>query len=503
MRAMTAIMVLAVAIALPASAQPPRADSVFVHRQHDKLFPTCEGCHAGIATGDPASTLPDEAQCRTCHNGTDARLVRWRPTPRAVGLLRFSHPRHAQQTDSVGRQCATCHALPRDTAWMHVGRALPETCASCHAHRTTHHYAETNRCETCHVPLAAARGLTVAQVAALPRPPSHERPTFASDHGRVQGVAQASCAVCHSRESCARCHVNATTVASIRSLESDARVASLMAGKVAIYPVPADHGDEDFAWEHGATATRDVARCGACHARPSCQTCHTGPGARRVIAQLPEPVPGGARGVELQNRPARLRTLPPLPHDAAPIAEAQQQPQGAQPTRHAVRVHPAGYRTGHGAQAAAGALSCSGCHAQSFCSDCHAGENKRRFHPANFVVRHSADSYGRETNCASCHNTESFCRDCHREGGLASNGRLDVAFHTAQPQWLLQHGRAARQGMESCASCHQQRDCMTCHSTIGWGVNPHGRDFNADRMAKSAGVTCGFCHLTPPRRGSP
>ena len=66
MRAMIAVMVLASAVALPARAQPARSDSVFVHRQHDKLFPTCEGCHAGIATGDPASSLPDEAKCRGC-----------------------------------------------------------------------------------------------------------------------------------------------------------------------------------------------------------------------------------------------------------------------------------------------------------------------------------------------------------------------------------------------------------------------------------------------------
>jgi hypothetical protein len=496
MRARTIALLLGSLIALPASAQRPRTDSGFVHRQHDKLFPTCEGCHAGVVTGDPASTLPDESQCRTCHNGTDARVVAWRPTPRALGLLRFSHPQHAQKTDSAGRQCATCHALPGDTAWMHVGRAPPETCAGCHTHRTTNHLAETNRCETCHVPLVAARGLSLARVAALPRPPSHERSAFASDHGRAQGVARASCAVCHARESCASCHVNAATLPDIRSLEPDARVAALTAGRMANYPVPADHQDQAFPLAHGVAATRDVARCGSCHARPSCLACHTGGGASRVIAQLPMPTPGGAGGVELQNRPARLRTLPP----ASPDAAVEQPQQGPQPVRHAVRVHPAGYQTGHAGQAASGVLSCSGCHAQRFCSDCHAGENRRRFHPANFVVRHSATSYGRETSCASCHNTEAFCRDCHRSGGLASSGRLDVAFHTAQPQWLLQHGRAARQGMESCASCHQQKDCMTCHSTIGWGVNPHGRDFNADRMAKSAGVSCGFCHLAPPRR---
>jgi hypothetical protein len=165
-----------------------------------------------------------------------------------------------------------------------------------------------------------------------------------------------------------------------------------------------------------------------------------------------------------------------------------------------VRVHDAGFRTGHRTAAATAALSCAGCHEQRFCSDCHAGEGSRRFHPANFVQRHAADSYGRETQCSSCHNTELFCRSCHRATGLASNGRLDVAFHDAQPQWLLQHGRAARQGLQSCATCHAQRDCLACHSTTGWGVNPHGPGFQAGRLANRNATQCLFCHLQVPGR---
>jgi hypothetical protein len=44
---------------------------------------------------------------------------------------------------------------------------------------------------------------------------------------------------------------------------------------------------------------------------------------------------------------------------------------------------------------------------------------------------------------------------------------------------------------------------MTCHSTIGWGVNPHGPGFKADRLAGRGATTCLMCHLEVPRRPSP
>jgi hypothetical protein len=165
-----------------------------------------------------------------------------------------------------------------------------------------------------------------------------------------------------------------------------------------------------------------------------------------------------------------------------------------------VRVHDPGFRASHRAAASASAASCAGCHEQRFCSDCHAGEGTRRFHAANFSQRHATDAYGQESRCASCHNTELFCRSCHRTSGLATRGRLDAAFHDAQPQWLLQHGRAARQGLQSCTTCHAQRDCQTCHSTLGWGVNPHGPGFDARKAAARNGTQCLLCHLQVPRR---
>jgi hypothetical protein len=224
------------------------------------------------------------------------------------------------------------------------------------------------------------------------------------------------------------------------------------------------------------------------------------------MRRIPEPEEGGAAGVRLMLD--RVRVRPPdefllyttysIGTGGALTGQVDTILRSDAPRP--VRVHEPDFRRSHRSQGATRALDCSGCHARRFCADCHAGEGERRYHPANFTVRHAASGYAREIECATCHNTEAFCRSCHQENGLASRGRLDVAFHTAQPQWLLQHGRAARQGLQNCASCHVQRDCMTCHSTTGWGVNPHGPGFDASRMASRAPASCLACHLGVPGR---
>ena len=412
-------------------------------------------------------------------------------------MLRFSHQSHLKYADSAARQCATCHSPGR--ASMNVSLPEPATCLACHAHAAPAHLADDNKCATCHVALTAARDVPAWRITAFPLPPSHERASFRTQHAVTVETAGANCATCHARESCARCHVNASTVPQIAVLGHDARVASLVAGKTFAYPEPADHKESAFAVTHGALAERNRTRCGACHARSSCETCHTGENTGRVLRGIPEAEAGGARGVELIHQGTRRRLNPPpslLSMLPALFSDTVASPQHTAPRT--VRVHDIGFRTGHRAQAAAGALTCSGCHAQRFCTDCHSGENRRRFHPANFEARHAPDSYGREAECASCHNTEAFCRSCHQSSGLAAQGRLDVAFHTAQPLWLLKHGQAARQGLASCTTCHKQSDCQTCHSTTGWGISPHGRNFNSSRMAKSAAPMCFRCHVTLP-----
>jgi hypothetical protein len=381
---------------------------------------------------------------------------------------------------------------------MDVSEPGPTLCLGCHTHRASGHLAPDNNCSTCHRPLTQT-AVSVARIAAFPRPPSHETADFISDHAPASG-ATGQCAICHARQSCARCHVNAATLPATASLAPDARVAQVVAGKPAVYPTPSDHGDPDFLWRHGSDARSAAGtRCATCHARASCEACHIAEPPSAIVRQVPNAERGGAPGVRL----AAPRSVPPRAA-AAPsqmlsvVAVADTIPAAALPPPHIVRVHNPGFRTSHGSQAAAAALTCTGCHTQRFCSDCHAGEGQRRYHPANFAARHAPTAYGREAECQSCHNAEVFCRGCHQQAGLASGGRLDVAFHTAQPQWLLQHGRAARQGLANCVTCHTQRDCLTCHSTTGWGINPHGSGFDASRMGSKAMPMCLICHVRAP-----
>jgi hypothetical protein len=501
------LMVLVVGAALAAPIARVVAQQVaqqvaprFPHARHEKLFPQCAGCHAGIPGGERATSFPDTALCGECHNSRDSRKVSWTPPEPTASNLRFSHVKHLPLTNGAGAQCTACHATP-DAKWMHVGRAAPAQCLSCHTHRASAHLAPDNRCASCHVPLTTATALRAAQIGAFRQPASHEASDFAQRH-QVQGSdAQAQCAVCHAKESCARCHVNASRIASSYRLLPDARVATLVAGKPASYSVPATHRTAAFPETHGPLARAAGASCANCHARASCQVCHTGNGAADVLATIPVAEVGGAPGVQLKAGIDTWNGLVSSNMAAGRIAlgpATASQPPVTGPIRRRTQVHQPFFARTHGPSAASAQMTCEGCHAKSFCADCHAGEGKRRFHIANFAARHAPEAWGRETNCQGCHNTEVFCRGCHLQSGLSSRGRSNVGYHSAVPLWSLQHGQAARQGLQSCTSCHTQRDCMQCHSQGGRGINPHGPGFDAKRLWKANRLTCLRCHFKDP-----
>jgi hypothetical protein len=353
------------------------------------------------------------------------------------------------------------------------------------------HLADDNNCGTCHRSLVSAVALTDARVAALPKPPSHTRADFVTAHGAAARATTANCATCHARESCQRCHVDGARTPAIRALGSDARVARLTVGKAPVYPTPASHRVNQFVLVHGKSARADAARCATCHARASCETCHIGDGARDVLRQLPEAREATAPGVQLRHA---------APTSAPPVSTVAMVSQPIDTTPHKVRVHPSGFLRAHGGMASSGELQCASCHAQRFCSDCHAGARvTRRYHPNNFVSTHAPQAYGREVDCASCHSTEAFCRACHRQTGLAAKSNVrSTVFHNAQPLWLLQHGRAARQDLTSCTTCHQQTYCKQCHSDLGARINPHGPGFDAARMSSKNPQLCLICHLKNP-----
>jgi hypothetical protein len=126
------------------------------------------------------------------------------------------------------------------------------------------------------------------------------------------------------------------------------------------------------------------------------------------------------------------------------------------------------------------------------------------YHPAAFLSRHTASAFGRDAECSTCHNTQTFCRACHAQIGLvpAGGGRLGPGYHDDGPLWLIRHGQAARQNLESCATCHRQVDCTQCHGVLGaFKVSPHTLAFDAERAWARSPRTCLACHVGNPLDG--
>ena len=459
----------------------------FDHVKHAKLFPTCEACHAGVAAGDFATTWPTPDGCAACHDGTIEERVEWtaRPGP-ALSNLRFTHPRHAPaELREAGRDsildCADCHLEPR-TAWMHVVRAGPDRCLACHGISVAHLEAPDSACATCHLPLAQATALPAERIRAFEAPASHQAPDFGlGGHGQLAtagtDAVAASCATCHAKEFCVTCHVDAPETRAIQALASDPRSLLLEASLAS----PASHGRADFLENHRKDAGKDAAACQTCHTRESCLQCHLAqPKAARALYAA-----GPGRGM------------------------------GAATTRRRPPSHGQDFSEAHAGPATSRPQSCAACHSITTCLDCHrpnpadgqtrvagpVGSGARGYHPPAFLTRHPSAAYAQETECADCHNVSTFCQTCHAQAGLRSAGSLTAGFHDAMRFFLSGHGQAARQSLESCVSCHVERDCLTCHSAVaGGGFKPHGPGFDADRMRKKNPNMCTACHgATIPR----
>ncbi len=157
--------------------------------------------------------------------------------------------------------------------------------------------------------------------------------------------------------------------------------------------------------------------------------------------------------------------------------------------------------------------SCSTCHDQRFCTDCHARTVATRvevrfpelvdrltIHRGDFLARHSVEQRSDPALCARCHST-SFCSDCHTRSGLSPTGTPGLSPHGAGINDRASrefHGRQARTDIVSCAACHDQgaqSNCVTCHRVGGVGGNPHPsswliRHTNQEIAANAMCLTC-------------
>ncbi len=443
-----------------------RQQDTFDHARHRKVFPECEGCHAGIRqAGRPVFPAPEV--CARCHDGTVERKVDYTPPEPSIRTnLRFRHAEHDARSgrrlpgDSI-LACSQCH-IPQGAPWLTVRRTNPRNCLDCHGVTAPHLSAPDTACATCHLPLPQAAAWSPERIARLPHPPSHDQANFpsAEGHGALARQSERNCAVCHARDFCIRCHVNAPEVKAIQALAPDPRSLAI---KVAL-EAPQSHREAGWLDEHGGVAKREAAKsCAFCHTRQSCMVCHR----TRPALALSLPDSGAGRGI------------------------------GARIPRKAGGYHGPDWVDQHPGPARSAPETCETCHARTECLECHRPNPGAagNYHPAGFLTRHPALAFNRQVDCTDCHSQSQFCVTCHQEAGLVSTAPLRQGFHDANGAFALNHGVAARQNLESCVSCHAERDCLTCHSAQGGRrFNPHGPGFDPDRLRQRNPQMCAGCH---------
>jgi len=227
-----------------------------------------------------------------------------------------------------------------------------------------------------------------------------------------------------------------------------------------------------------------------------CTTCHV-PGGGEDLSLIAIPEPSTCLGCHAPRAAGHLDALEQCQtcHVSAEEAGLSQRRMAEFPQPESHKY--GNYTDGHRILAATSPDFCSVCHTESSCAGCHEGQNSPSFHPVNFLASHGPEAYGRMNDCSACHNAEAFCRACHLGLGLDAAGEIGGAYHNDQALWILSHAQAARQDLESCVSCHQQTDCLRCHSAqSGLGVSPHGPDFNGSSIEDRNKAMCRLCHIS-------
>jgi len=365
-------------------------------------------------------------------------------------------------------------------------KALFPSCTSCHggaAQTGAPLWPDPVSCAACH-------DGTIEKTVLWHAPTSPRRSNLRfdhADHASKAGAKSPSCSGCHTQvgeprmavrepvvQRCLVCHgiqtvhLAAPDSACTTCHVSLVRTATLTREDVARFPAPPSHAAPDFLSPsgHGAVSRQTMgATCATCHAREFCYQCHAGSAPPRAIAWLAS---------DLRSTAIVAR--------AAPAS------------------HGDNFADRHGVEAAASTTRCTGCHVRADCLDCHRPNAAARgagYHPDGFIARHPASAYTREASCSDCHNVGAFCTSCHARAGLTASGGgvLRSGYHDARRFFVVGHGQAARQGLESCVSCHAERDCLTCHSALGGRrFNPHGPGFDATRLRRKAFAMCTVCH---------
>ena len=178
--------------------------------------------------------------------------------------------------------------------------------------------------------------------------------------------------------------------------------------------------------------------------------------------------------------------------------------------------HEGDWLRSHGGLARPSAETCTACHDQTYCAECHSPQtaagrpsmifpervDRAFIHRGDYVSRHMVDATANPASCQRCHGTP-FCASCHELRGvrdLAGIGSMGESSPHRHPDWASGigsvnfHGRAAQRNILACAGCHDNGAdaiCATCHRT----VNPHPAGFiSKHRGDDRSKQPCSICH---------
>lgn len=134
--------------------------------------------------------------------------------------------------------------------------------------------------------------------------------------------------------------------------------------------------------------------------------------------------------------------------------------------------HVVSWKTEHGLYSES-ETTCQSCHTESYCIDCHQGENSfSQSHTADFIITHGMSFLVRETDCETCHQSIDYCVECHvHVNYIQPPSHMLINFKSDASDYdPTLHAEEARMNFETCPVCHQPGDdlwvekCIDCHN---------------------------------------
>lgn len=174
-----------------------------------------------------------------------------------------------------------------------------------------------------------------------------------------------------------------------------------------------------------------------------CETCHAGVERKKTIA-----------GLHLPDMD-KCMTCHSVPQTVAGCVKCHTESDELRPADHTNL-----WLANHGRFSESKSGNCMSCHTESYCMDCHKGENlANQSHPPQFIMTHSISYMMRESNCMSCHNDMQYCIECHTQVNY-----IKPISHTAF-NWIAIHQKEAKPSRDLCVVCHSvdDRTCARCH----------------------------------------